>query len=219
MISDAIWDNLRAPAGLTTDADLFEWVGNNYPKAEEHDFIIATDGSGCTEGWGAMCAIIETAYVGSKQVVMSATYGQTVQRCELQALLEGLYTASRIVAAHFGGTVKEAVESHAGQRFSVFWITDRSNLAKMLLTGEDDKPVCALRTDNDLTMRLRYLMRFFNITPMHMPRNQDEDQKMCDTVCGVMRTHMKQIMKPALAIIQGLPIEQCQKQPQSGLRF
>jgi hypothetical protein len=201
----AWWDNLEIPDS-ENGPHLFTWLDSVAPAPEEHDYILYTDGSGCTKGWGASASIIEQVQLldGRRQVapaearvLVSATYGSTVQRRELSAFLDGIHEVLRLRAADF---LDQELDDHADvdrkhilnnftgpNRVSVLWFTDRMNLAKSLLFDERGDLLNARNTESDLWLRFSSMARHVCVTPMCLPRNENPMQEFCDGLCGIAR--------------------------------
>lgn len=95
------WDNLTVDGELIKEryADVFEWLEEVAPDPYEHDCVLYTDGSGCTEGWGGYAAVWERIdLIGevrapvSRGCYVAGTYGSTVSRSEFSALLDGVHS-------------------------------------------------------------------------------------------------------------------------------
>lgn len=206
-VSPRRWDDFYVPSDLEP-AQVFTWVGEQYPEPMEHDYLLFTDGSGCTQGWGAHAAVIQRIDLdpekGFRRVVDSrvrvgASYGSTVQRNELTAMLDGLH---EILQWHIAETRDDdgiAVDNQrkglqklvADDRVTVMWFTDRSNLAKALLFDEHDRPLNARASDVDLWLRFSSMARFACITPMLVARNSVPEQAACDAMCSAARLALK----------------------------
>ena len=200
--SPSWWDELKVPAEIKP-AHLFSWLEEYSPHPEEHDYVLSTDGSGCSKGWGASASIIQQVIpggafgrvLGNYQPIIHATYGSTVQRCELSALLDGMYEILRL---EVGGIPEVEREDDApplnkllhfsgDNRITVLWYTDRSNLAKSLLFNEHNEVLNKRNTEVDLWMRYSSMSRYFCITPMWTERNLIPAQKLCDSLCDMAR--------------------------------
>ena len=199
------WDNLEVPEA-DCGPHTFTWLDAIAPAPEEHDFILYTDGSGCTKGWGASASIIEqidlfedegARRVGNTRVLVSATYGSSVQRRELSAFLDGIHEILRVRAEDFLDQEledwseidrKNVLNNFSGpNRVSVLWFTDRMNLAKSLLFDEHGDLLNARSSEVDLWLRFSAMARYVCITPMCLPRNINPKQGMCDALCGIAR--------------------------------
>lgn len=213
------WDTFSIPSDVPR-AHLFTWVAEHAPSPMEHDYILHTDGSGCVGGWGAHAALIQKVELSDtsqrRDVVdsrlrLAATYGSTVQRNELSAMLDGLH---EILQWRTAEAQDEAVDDNddagkrdtlrtltADNRVTVLWFTDRSNLAQALLFDEDDRPLNARSSEMDLWMRFSAMARFCCITPMLMPRNTVGGQAACDALCGVARQTIKEAMDSLTAAV------------------
>jgi hypothetical protein len=201
----AWWDNLEIPDS-ENGPHLFTWLDSIAPAPEEHDYILYTDGSGCTKGWGASASIIEQIQLvdgkrqvtaDSSRVLVSSTYGSTVQRRELSAFLDGVHEILRLRSADF---LDQELDDHADvdrkhilnnftgpNRVSVLWFTDRMNLAKSLLFDERGDLLNARSTESDLWLRFSSMARHVCVTPMCLPRNENPMQAFCDDLCDIAR--------------------------------
>lgn len=201
--SPSWWDDLKVPVDIRP-AHLFSWLEEIVPSPEEHDFVLSTDGSGCSRGWGASASIIQEVHLGDfsrvlgkYQPIISASYGSTVQRREFLAFLDGLHEILRLKMGDVpevenDGEPKLDPRLHftGDNRITVLWYTDRANLAKSLLFDEDNMVLNKRTTETDLWMRYSSFARFFCITPMWTDRNLIPAQKMCDTLCDIARKMM-----------------------------
>lgn len=204
----SFWDELEVPADKI-GPHLFTWLESVAPSPMEHDFILYTDGSGCTKGWGASASIIERVdllpendyrEVVDRQVLVTATYGSTVQRREFEAFLNGVHEIVRMAADNFLDQGSEELGDTGGNilmnftganRISVLWYTDRANLAKSLLFDEFGDVLNARNSDRDLWMRYSALAKHLCVTPLHVPRNVIDNQRLCDSLCTAARAALK----------------------------
>lgn len=180
------WDCLA----LGPDDDPWEVVARELPAESEHDYVLWTDGSGCTAGWGASTAVWLDAATGKHDMRVNATYGQTVGRSEFQALLDGLQ-----------GILSDSMRTRkqlglrglptAKERLTVMWHTDRKDLALAMLFDEQDRPLGSRAKMQDLWARYHWLSRCFCVTPVWAERNTVYQQGLCDTLCGVARNQLK----------------------------
>ena len=206
----SFWDELSVP-DEQKGPHLFTWLEEQSPTPLEHDFILSTDGSGCVYGWGASALVLqkvdllpgaETRSIVDTRVQVKATYGSTVQRRELEALLDGLHEILRIKADDLsdldvdeggdpGKKKNPLLLLNGADRATVLWYTDRSNLAKSLLFDEWGDPINDRYTDRDLWSRFAFMARHLCITPMWTPRNSIPAQKICDSLCDSARNALK----------------------------
>lgn len=201
----SFWDTLEVPAA-ENGPHLFSWLDTVAPSPMEHDFVLYTDGSGCSKGWGASASIIEKVDLTSgcewrrvvdTRVLVSATYGSTVQRRELSAFLDGIHEILRMRTEDFldqelGDSTEidrnRVLNNFTGAgRVSVLWYTDRMNLAKSLLFDDCGGALNARSTEADLWLRYSAMSRHVCVTPMCLPRNQIPNQAACDKLCGIAR--------------------------------
>lgn len=184
------WDTLEIPS---SEADPFGLLARIMPHAEEHDYVIYTDGAGCSKGWGANAAVIYCVESKTYDIRISANYGQTVQRNELSAMLDGLFAAVEHKVATFDTSLLDEPPANplhmlsGNDRVTVLWYTDRQNLAKSLLFNESGSPLNKRSNERDLWMRYTALAKHVCITPMHTARNTVPLQGLCDTLCGIAR--------------------------------
>jgi len=201
------WDDLEVPDDKLKGNDTFDWLQEVRPHAMEHDYVLSTDGSGCKHGWGGYAAIIQkvgpTENLGRAVVdtnaLVHATYGSTVQRCELTSFIDGVHS---ILHKELGEDREEEfnAESHAGplsifsgpNRLSILWLTDRANLAKALLFNEYGEPLNARKTEIDLWLRYSGMARYVCVTPQFTPRNTIQEQAQCDELAGTARKLLKE---------------------------
>ena len=205
----SFWDELEVPADQL-GPHLFTWLESVTPHPHEHDFILYTDGSGCTKGWGASASVIEKIDllrdeerrgVVDRHVLVSATYGSTVQRREFEAFLNGLHEIMRLSIADFLDQGKEEfgnpdpnnllMNFTGTHRVSILWYTDRANLAKSLLFDEQGDVLNARSSERDLWMRYSLLAKHICVTPMHVTRNIIDNQRVCDSLCTAARAALK----------------------------
>lgn len=218
----SFWDNLEVPDS-ENGAHLFSWLDTIAPAAEEHDFVLYTDGSGCTKGWGASASIIEQIGLVDDfrrvipertRAVVSATYGSTVQRRELSAFLDGIHEILRVRAEDFldqeiedwaDADTQRVLNNFTGaNRVTVLWFTDRMNLAKSLLYDEFGEALNSRNSEVDLWMRFSAMARYVCVTPMCLPRNENSNQKMCDALCGIARRTLMNCVEELSNATQGI---------------
>lgn len=205
----SFWDTLEVPCDQK-GAHLFTWLESVSPAPLAHDFILSTDGSGCVAGWGASASIIqkidrphdeEYRKVVDTRVLVSATYGSTVQRRELSAFLDGVHEILRLAAEE---VLNRTVEDDGvfdrsnplsvltgNERVTVLWYTDRANLAKSLLFDEEGEILNARSTERDLWLRYSAMAKHVCVTPMWTIRNLIPTQGACDSLCSTARQALK----------------------------
>jgi hypothetical protein len=232
------WDNLSVPSDVAKGGqDVFTWLDEVAPDPGEHDFILYTDGSGCDRGWGGYGAVIqrvglqdEFRQILSTECLFGGTYGSTVQRCEMTALMDGVHRILTIRARELQdeaitddhlryelgarGTLSQLT---GPDRVSILWFTDRANLAKSLLFNEDGDVLNARTTDVDLWLRWSAMARCVCVTPMSLPRNQIVGQAVCDALAGkareLLKSNSEQFTEPFMRIAGELPSGQPWNQP------
>lgn len=207
------WDDLVVPVKELSDAgtDIFAWLESVAPDPYEHDYVLYTDGSGCTKGWGGYAAVwdrveLQDGYRAGvdTDVLIGGTYGSTVQRSEFNALLDGVHRILTMRCAELkdraltddelkwrigsGGALNQFL---GPDRISILWYTDRRNLAASLLFDEDGDPIMARTTERDLWMRWSVMSKHVCVTPMHRPRNVVDKQAVCDKLAGIARQLLK----------------------------
>ena len=200
------WDDLEVPRDVANAKPdiLRDWLAENTPDPMEHDFILYTDGSGCTSGWGAYAAAYDEIigdgenprHAASHDVRIGATYGSTVQRCELTALLEGLHAIlyraiARTLANESDERLTGLSDLTGDRRVTVCWYTDRLNLARALLFDESGQPLDSRAKERDLWLRYSAFAKHVCITPNPMPRNVIGQQERMDKVCDIARHSLK----------------------------
>lgn len=236
------WDTLVVDKEALKEqvADVFEWLEGEAPDPLEHDYVLYTDGSGCKHGWGGYAAVIEKIdrvgeyrEVVDTDVIVTATYGSTVQRTELSAFLDGMQKIlyQRVeelqAEAEFDDELKYILGSQGAlnqlrgpDRVSVLWYTDRRNLAMSLLYDENGDPLQSRNSDKDLWFRWSFMAKHVCVTPMFYGRNQIPGQKICDALASEARAALKDI-ETALASEAAFihPTEKWQKEKPQKVLF
>jgi hypothetical protein len=215
----AWWDELEVPTDelKARDEGVFDWLESVAPDPYEHDYVLYTDGSGCDKGWGGYAAVYERIELVEdlrgpvdSGVLVSATYGSTVQRSELNAFVDGIHKILNDRCAElqdqtaldpeFGyklGTEGVLNQFLGTDRLSVIWYTDRNNLAQCLLFDQKGDPLLPRTKERDLWMRWAFLAKHVCVTPMCRPRNVVAGQAVCDALAGAARAALLSIM-PAM---------------------
>ncbi len=230
------WDDLEVDTELVASkyADVFEWLEEVAPDPYQHDYVLYTDGSGCTAGWGGYAAVWERIDLHgefrapiSQGCLVTGTYGSTVSRSEFNALLDGVHSilterarelreqaeAARDEAQLYKLGTEGILNQFTGpERVSILWYTDRNSLAQSFLYNERGDPLNAKTKERDLWLRWSFMAKHVCITPMCRPRNVVDGQAVCDELAGVAR---KLLMgaRDSLAVVTSkiYPIESWQK--------
>jgi len=205
------WDDLTIPDEVPCNPlAVAEWLQERAPSPLEHDYVLCTDGSGCSKGWGASAAVVEKIELkdGERQratswSLVSGTYGSTVQRREMSAFLDGVHSilTRRCLEKDLEFMMSEEDRFEIGrvgalgcltgeERVTILWHTDRANLAAAMLFREDGKPIYARKTEKDLWLRWSAMARFVCVTPIYAARNTVAGQKIADALCARARTAM-----------------------------
>lgn len=192
------WDDLVIP---TQEPRPFDVLAAIAPLPEEHDYVLYTDGSGHSQGWGAYAAIAKYSPTGEHIIRASGNYGSTVQRNELSAFLDGMHAIAdhqlrRVIQLGLREVApKNAWNTFVGDdRITVLWYTDRQNLAKALLYDEDQRPLNGRNNERDLWLRYSSMSKHFCVTPFQVPRNSVPAQAVCDEMCTIARSAMLQAL-------------------------
>ncbi len=188
------WDDLTISS---QEPQPFELLARIAPLPEEHDYVLYTDGSGHSDGWGAAAAVARFTGTGEHILRVAGNYGSTVQRNELSAFLDGLFAIAdhqlrRVMQLGLREVApKNAWNTFLGDdRITVLWYTDRQNLAKALLFDDEARPLNGRNSERDLWMRFSTMAKHFCITPMQVPRNVVPAQALCDELCDITRNAM-----------------------------
>lgn len=206
------WDDLEVPK---SGGKKFDWAAfrETAPREMEHDYLLYTDGSGCTKGWGGYASLIheidldsETGFRGVARSwpLIAGTYGSTVQRCEFNAMIDGVHSiiskkcADIVDEAKYDDEMRYTLGSEGvmsqlrgPDRLTIMWFTDRANLASSFLFNEDGSPHNARDKERDLWMRWSWMSRHVCITPIAIPRNSIDEQAVCDAWAGAARAAMR----------------------------
>lgn len=210
----AWWDALEVDRDLVKekyDDRVFDWLSAVAPDPYEHDYILYTDGSGCTAGWGGYAAVWERIELEDEVrkpthagVLLTGTYGSTVQRSEFNAFLDGVYAilVDRVgdlldtakndeTLAYEIGTKGNLMQVTGPTRVSILWYTDRDNLARSLLHDSEGSPLYSRGKERDLWLRWSFMSKHVCVTPMYNPRNSVPGQAVCDELAGSARSLLK----------------------------
>ena len=186
-------EDLTIPSGLRGN-DACAHIDNLDLDPESFDYKLWTDGSGHEDGYGATAAVWR-ARDGAMDTAVSGNYGQTVNRNEFAALLDGIQS----IVSHRIRTLGETQELpkipinvlSGADRATIAWYTDRQSLALMLVFDEHLRPIYKRTHERDLWARYAFFARHVCIVPYYRERNTVPEQGLCDTLCGIMRTAMK----------------------------
>lgn len=210
----AWWDDLEVPDEHTSGSKPFEWLASQAPDPTEHDYVLYTDGSGCSLGWGGYAALWERIELDPETevrkpvdsgVLVNGTYGSTVQRTEFTALVDGVHkiltqrcsdlheqAATDEQARYILGTEGALNQFKGPERIRILWYTDRQNIAKCFLFDSEGSPLQDRNKERDLWLRWSALAQYVCITPMHNQRNVIGGQAVCDKLAGLARSQMKE---------------------------
>lgn len=191
-------DEISVPAGVIGNEAVDFLASYDFDKSS-FDYELWTDGSGHHDGYGAAASIWRHRD-GVEDICVQANYGQTVARNEFMALLDGLQ-AILSHAVGLAATMRETPKNpllllSGADRPTIAWYTDRQNLALSLVYRDDHQPVYARNTERDLWARYAFMSRHCAIVPYYAERNTVANQGVCDKLCGILRTAIKQADAP-----------------------
>lgn len=198
------WDDLAISA---QEPKPFDVLASFAPLPDEHDYVLYTDGSGHSGGWGAYAAVAHCTATSEHVIRLAGNYGSTVQRNELTAFLDGIHA----IADHQLRRVmklglreippKNPWSAFLGDdRITVLWYTDRQNLAKAMLYDEDQKPLNGRNNERDLWLRYSAMAKHVCVTPMQVPRNVVPVQALCDELCTIARDALQDVLPKIQAV-------------------
>lgn len=195
-VSPLLVDSITIPTG-SDGKQACECVRSLDFDPDSFDYTLWTDGSGHSDGYGAYAAIWKCAD-GDMDMSFGANYGQTVNRNELIAMIEGLTAILSDRVVKMRGVLEmnpknELAALNDADRVTVAWHTDRQNLAVSLLWNDAGEPVFRRNSDRDLWARFSFLAKHACVVPYHSPRNVVAQQGMCDEVCTLMREAIKKM--------------------------
>ena len=236
------WDDLEVPAEEVAEShdSVFAWLEEVSPDPYEHDYVLYTDGSGCSKGWGGYAAVFERIELQgelrapvSGGAVVAGTYGSTVQRSEFNAFLDGVH---KILTTRCEEMIEEAKSDDAlrykygtegvlnqlqgPDRLTILWYTDRNNLAQSFLYDEEGDPLMSRKKERDLWMRWSFMTKHVCITPMYRPRNVVDGQAVCDKLAGAARSLLLEAEEAFAEVTQKFhPIDKWQKKTSQTAQF
>ncbi len=169
---------------------------------EHHHFLLTTDGSGhdatkkATGSAWVLRTLNATLHGGSAEFrgCSGCSHG-TVQRAELQALLDGLSFLARELgvltlsgAAKFCGIpLSDIAVFPRHSRVKVWWEGDRETVILQVARRRDGTTYYARKEEMDLWQQMRWFEHVFDITAAYVPRNTTQDQKDVDARAGEVR--------------------------------
>jgi len=200
------WDNASVPKDQAKANKACEWMALNAPKLHEHDYALYTDGSGHKDGVGASAALYQSTREGADgmAIALSMTYGQTVRRSELGAMLDGIHSIIDSELNYKISTGEVELRSPASKtkevlrgpgRLRVAWYTDRKDLASAMMYTDEDKLVNNRTGDEDLWARWSAYKQYVVVTPLYSARNTVIMQAAADSLCTLGRETMKRTIE------------------------
>ena len=160
-------------------------------RSSDTPWYLYTDGSGQVDVPGAAAHVIYHRLNGTYSWGVSSFSSTTVERVELQALLDGLHAISGHALAD--GLMQVILNGDAS-RVQVVWVGDRENLIRSVLRDEQNMTLNRRRINLDLWMSLAYWEQFFEILPVQRPRNTVPAQGVADEICGVARISLRDLI-------------------------
>lgn len=153
------------------------------------DWLLWTDGSGHTDGvWVSATRFVCCGRVGQKPgSTLSCGNCGTVNRAELQALLDGLAGIMDVERKREGGNASWKPR----WPIRVRWFSDRENVVNGVIRDSSGKTLNSRRSDGDLWAAMEWYEKHFQIQPQHVPRNTLLQQTACDKICGKTRRAFK----------------------------
>ncbi len=160
-------------------------------KRSDTPWFLYTDGSGQVDVPGASAHVVFNRHTGTFDHGVSTSSRTSVERAELQALLNGLVFIaenSKVLDS------RRAIEEGHEKRPEIIWVGDRENLILSVLRGYDGLTLNRRRNNLDMWAALSYWEQYFDILPLQRPRNVVGAQGVADMLCGAARKSLKQFL-------------------------
>jgi len=160
------------------------------PNEKAHDFIIYTDGSGYTDGYGGASSLMVSKKYGLRETRLISYSHVTTDRAEFEALLSGLQSIVESMGWSKVSKVKELMELPV--KPSVCWYTDRESLALAIWRDENGETIYKRKTSGDLWARFEFYEQIFDISPFCIERNSTEEHAYVDKLASESRLIVKE---------------------------
>lgn len=144
------------------------------------DYSLFTDGSGHQDGYSGAAALVISNKQNQVKRLVRAENGSTVARAEMYALLLGL----NWIADAAGIMSPEKLK---GLKPSVFWLTDRLDLA-LTLRGK-----CDPKKNLDLWCSCRWFCSFLDVQAFYTKRLEHPYNTLADELAGNARVLVKDL--------------------------
>lgn len=152
-------------------------------------WFLYTDGSGQSFVPGASAHVVYNHHKQEFTYGVTASWCTTVERAELQALLDGLHFISE--QAFTSKRDLTAIREGYQCRLPVIWVGDRENIIRSVMRDPYNNPLNKRGMNEDLWTTLEYWEQYFEILPLYRPRNTVGCQGAADHICGEVRKLLK----------------------------
>jgi hypothetical protein len=163
------------------------------PDVNAHDFLIYTDGSGYSDGYGGSACLVKSSKHNKREVRLIAYSHTSTDRAEFEALLAGLQSILECMG--WDDTAELKALKFKPKKPSVCWFTDRESLVLSIWRDEDGNTIYKRRKQGDLWARFEYYEGLFDITPMLIPRNSMDEHAFVDRLASEARLLVKEYLE------------------------
>jgi len=163
------------------------------PNKEAHDFVVYTDGSGYTDGYGGSASYMRSQKYDKQETRLASFSHTTTDRAEFEALLMGLQS----ILECMDWTSKSDIERLSSQpnKPTVIWFTDRESLVLSIWRNEDGETIFRRKKQKDLWARFEFYESVFDISPILIPRNSEDEHAFVDRLASESRLLVKEYLE------------------------
>lgn len=163
------------------------------PSEEAHDFIVVTDGSGFSDGYGGSSSIILSDKFAKREIRMAGFSHTSTDRAEFEGLLMGLQGILEIMDWTKEGDIKRL--QFSPKKPTVCWYTDRESLVLSIWRDENGDTVYQRRKQGDLWARFEFYEKLFDISPFLIDRNSTKEHVHADRLASEARLLVKEYLE------------------------
>ena len=160
------------------------------PDQEAHDFVVYTDGSGYSDGYGGSASYMRSEKHDKEETRLASFSHVSTDRAEFEALLMGLQSILECMGWTGKGDTKRLEASP--NKPTVCWFTDRESLVLSIWRDEDGQTIFRRKKQKDLWARFEFYETLFDISPFLIPRNSEEEHAFVDRLASEGRLLVKE---------------------------
>lgn len=159
------------------------------PPKNQHDFVLYTDGAGWQDSFGASASLMESERYGHKIIRVASFHGQSTDRAEFEAMLNGMQSIMEVMNWTKPGIAEKLRKQLI--KPSVYWMSDRESLVLSVYRDSTGQTLYKRRSQPDLWKRFEFYEERLAITPVYIPRDTNDKHNLCDRLASESRSVMK----------------------------